>query len=64
MHLIRRELYDAALLVQQSDTQYEPGNPGHEALLASGIACIQPDVASKPARIVLTHKGEIVVGMD
>jgi hypothetical protein len=58
MQIISRPLYDAALLINQAGTVYEPGNLGHEAVLAAGIARLNGPL------IELTHKGEEVVRME
>jgi hypothetical protein len=58
MHIISRPLYEAALLINRPGIVYEPGNAGHEAVLAAGIASLNG------ALIELTHKGEEVVRME
>jgi hypothetical protein len=64
MHLISRDLYNAALLINRSKIVYEPGNAGHEALLASGIARLNPEGAGNQPFIALTAKGELVIQME
>lgn len=58
MHIISRELYEAALLLNRSATTYLPGHASHEAALSSGIARLNG------ALIELTHKGEEVVRLE
>lgn len=58
MHIISRELYEAALLISRSLTVYQPGHFAHEAALANGLARINGDF------IELTHKGEEVIRLE
>jgi hypothetical protein len=58
MHIISRALYEAALLINQGMTVYMPGNAGHEAALAAGIARINDEL------LELTHKGEEVIRLE
>ncbi|WP_157691554.1 hypothetical protein [Noviherbaspirillum autotrophicum] len=58
MHIISRELYEAALLINRPDTVYQPGLAAHEAALAAGIA------RRNGLLIELTHKGEEVTRLE
>lgn len=58
MHIISRDLYEAALLIHQSTTLYQPGHTTHEAALAAGIARLNGTL------IELTHKGEEVIRLE
>jgi hypothetical protein len=58
MHIVSRALYETALLINQEATAYVPGNTGHEAVLAAGIARINGEF------IELTHKGEEVIRLE
>lgn len=58
MHIISRELYEAALLISRPDTVYQPGLAAHEAALAAGIA------RRNGLLIELTHKGEEVIRLE
>jgi len=70
MNLISRDLYNAAVLINQSATVYEPDNANHQALLASGIAQLNPlptpltGGENDLRLILLTQKGEVVVRME
>lgn len=65
--IVSRPLYEAALLINQSETVYVPGHAGHEGVLAAGIACLNgvpvklADGQIKQPLIELTHKGEEVI---
>jgi hypothetical protein len=58
MHIISRALYETALLIDQATTVYVPGNTGHDAALAAGIARINGQL------IELTHKGEEIIELE
>lgn len=56
--IVSRALFEAALLINQPDTVYQPGLAAHEAALAAGIACRNGKF------IELTHKGEEVIRLE
>lgn len=58
MHIISRELYEAAQLINRPDTVYQPGLAVHEAALAAGIA------RRNGQYLELTHKGEEVIRLE
>jgi hypothetical protein len=63
--IISRDLFNAALAVSRAETQYDPQNPDHEALLAAGIARVEPAPGDNGGSfIVLTHKGEEVIRLE
>ena len=58
MHIVSRELYEAALLINRPDTVYQPALAVHEAALAAGIA------RRNGSFIELTHKGEEILRLE